>query len=74
MPRRKLRKLTSITACRRTSQIAAQSFQGEVLQILMHNLMLHGVGLQLGPDCDGILNLMDDPTLLSPAEGSAEVS
>ena len=55
--------------CRRTGQTgAALSFQGEVLQILLHNLMLHGSGLSLGPDCDGVLNFMDDPPDLSPAE------
>lgn len=31
------------------------------LQLVMNHLLLHGVGLAVGPDCDGVLNIMDGP-------------
>ena len=35
--------------------------------------MLHGSGLSLGPDCDGVLNFMDETPIPSPADDSLKV-
>lgn len=37
--------------------------RGEMVQLLLHHLLLHGGGLSLGPDCDGLLNFMDSDEL-----------
>ena len=44
--------------------------RGEMLRIVLHHMLLHGEGLGLGPDCDGMLNLMDDTP--PPSRGASE--
>ena len=49
-----------------------------MMRIVLHHLLVIGSGLSLGPDCDGILNLMDAelPSLSAepaPAPKPAEV-
>ena len=49
-----------------------------MIRIVLHHLLVNRTGLSLGPDCDGILNLMDTelPSLKiepGPAPKLAEV-
>lgn len=44
--------------------------RGEMFRILVHHLLVHGEGLSLGPDCDGLLNQMVSDEL--PADEHAE--
>lgn len=46
---------------------ASTSNQNRMLHVVLHTLLEHGQGLTLGPDCDGLLNFMDDdlPDLVS---------
>ena len=39
----------------------------------MHNLMLQGSGLSLGPDCDGVLNFVDEPSAMPSADTFLQV-
>lgn len=41
-----------------------------MLRVVLHHLLLHGTGLGVGPDCDGMLNLMDNTP--PPSRGASE--